>query len=86
VLPVKDWAYKAGYQIILKGTASKNMKLVLVGGQSQGGVLIDMSHIDDLFSTAAAAASSMHGNTMSTRTIIPAMKCTGFAYTGYASP
>jgi hypothetical protein len=32
-LPVKDWAYKLGYQIILKGTASTNMKLILVGGE-----------------------------------------------------
>jgi hypothetical protein len=32
-LPVKDWAYKGGYQIILKGTASVNMKIVLIGGK-----------------------------------------------------
>jgi len=60
-LPVKDWAYKGGYQIILKGTASTNMKLILVGAQS-----------------------STHGNTMSTRTVIPATKCTGFSCTVYA--
>ena len=32
-LPVKDWVYKGGYQIILKGTASVNMKIVLIGGK-----------------------------------------------------
>ena len=33
-LPVKDWAYKSGYQINLKGSASANMKIVLIGGES----------------------------------------------------
>ena len=33
-LSVKDWAYKGGYQIVLKGSASKNMKIILVGGES----------------------------------------------------
>jgi hypothetical protein len=32
-LPGKDWVYKAGYRITLKGTASTNMKIVLVGGE-----------------------------------------------------
>ena len=32
-LPVKDWVYKAGYRITLKGTASTNMKIILVGGE-----------------------------------------------------
>jgi hypothetical protein len=32
-LPEKDWAYKLGYRIVLKGTASTNMKIVLVGGE-----------------------------------------------------
>jgi hypothetical protein len=41
VLPVKDWVYKAGYQIILKGTASMNMKIVLIGGESHLAGLID---------------------------------------------
>ena len=33
-LPNRDWAYKLGYQIVLKGTASTNMRIVLVGGKS----------------------------------------------------
>jgi hypothetical protein len=31
--PDKDWAYKGGYQIVLKGTASTNLKIILVGGE-----------------------------------------------------
>ena len=33
-LPVRDWQYKLGYQITLKGTASRNMQVILVGGKS----------------------------------------------------
>jgi hypothetical protein len=60
-LPVRDWQYKLGYQINLKGTASQNMQIVLIG-----------------------AASSTHGNTMATRIILPAKKCTGFSCQVYA--
>jgi hypothetical protein len=34
-LPVKDWAYKIGYQINLKGSASSSMRIVLIGGEHQ---------------------------------------------------
>ena len=80
-LPGKDWVYKAGYRITLKGTASTNMKIVLIGGEL---AFASLASTDTKSHCILSAVSSTHGNAMGTRTIFPAMKCTGFGCTVYA--